>query len=194
MFILYAIVLGVIVGLVAGGRADGLAALRFRWAWLFVAGLAAQLVLFSAPVTARIGDLGVPLYVASTVLVAAAVVANLHVRGMALVALGAACNLVAILANGGYMPASEWALAATGRVVGSDYSNSSIVAHPALAFLTDIFALPRWLPLANVFSVGDVLIGAGVLVVIAAAMREAAQPAATAPEGSAAVRGGASPH
>lgn len=194
MFILYAIVLGVIVGLLAGGRADGLAALRFRWAWLFVAGLAVQLVLFSAPVAARVGDLGVPIYVASTALVAAAVVANLRVRGMALVVLGAACNLAAILANSGYMPASESALAASGRVAASDYSNSSIAAHPALGFLTDIFALPRWLPLANVFSVGDVLIGAGVLVVIAAAMRETAQPAAAVSGGSAAAHGGASSH
>ena len=33
---------------------------------------------------------------------------------------------------------------------------------PRLAPLTDIFAMPRWLPFANVFSVGDVLIGVGV--------------------------------
>ena len=37
--------------------------------------------------------------------------------------------------------------------------------------LTDIFALPTWVPFANVFSVGDVLIAAGVVVVIVAAMR-----------------------
>ena len=32
-------------------------------------------------------------------------------------------------------------------------------------------ALPSWLPFANVFSVGDVLIGIGVAVTIALAMR-----------------------
>jgi len=37
--------------------------------------------------------------------------------------------------------------------------------------LTDIFALPRWMPLANIFSIGDVLIGIGVAIAIAAAMR-----------------------
>ncbi len=44
---------------------------------------------------------------------------------------------------------------------------------PALRPLTDIFALPTWLPAANVFSVGDVLIGVGVAVVIALGMRGA---------------------
>ena len=32
---------------------------------------------------------------------------------------------------------------------------------PRCGSLTDVFALPRWLPFANMFSVGDVLIGAG---------------------------------
>ena len=34
-----------------------------------------------------------------------------------------------------------------------------------------MFALPAWLPFANVFSVGDVLIGIGVAATIALAMR-----------------------
>jgi multisubunit Na+/H+ antiporter MnhE subunit len=45
------------------------------------------------------------------------------------------------------------------------------VAEPALAPLTDLFAMPAWLPWSNVFSIGDLLIGAGVAVAIAAAMR-----------------------
>ena len=40
--------------------------------------------------------------------------------------------------------------------------------------LTDIFALPAWLPLHNVFSIGDVLIGVGVAVVIVVGMRRGA--------------------
>jgi hypothetical protein len=45
------------------------------------------------------------------------------------------------------------------------------VADPALEPLTDIFALPAWLPFSNIFSIGDVLITAGVAWVIVAAMR-----------------------
>ena len=62
------------------------------------------------------------------------------------------------------------ALATTGQMIDGP-TNSVLVARPALEPLTDIFALPAWLPLSNVFSVGDVLIGIGVAVAIAAAMR-----------------------
>ena len=74
----------------------------------------------------------------------------------AVVALGAASNFVAIMANGGYMPAALDALQAHGKVTSTVYSNSVVAQNPALAPLTDIFALPAWLPFANVFSVGDV--------------------------------------
>ena len=47
--------------------------------------------------------------------------------GMPLVALGAACNLAAILANGGYMPASPGALAALGKAAPTIYSNSAVL-------------------------------------------------------------------
>ena len=50
-----------------------------------------------------------------------------------------------------------------------------MMADPALRPLTDIFALPTWIPFANVFSVGDVLIGVGVAIVIAVGMRGAYQ-------------------
>jgi hypothetical protein len=55
--------------------------------------------------------------------------------------------------------------------VGEAYSNSVAAADPALAGLTDVYALPRWLPFANVFSIGDALIGAGIALAIVAAMR-----------------------
>ena len=48
-----------------------------------------------------------------------------------------------------------------GETVGEGYSNSVVLADPALRPLTDIFATPAWLPLSNVFSIGDVLISVG---------------------------------
>ena len=171
MFILYALILGLTVGLVSGGHLSGLSRLTFKWAWVFVAGLATQIALFSDPVTERIGALGVPIYVLSTALVLTAVLANRAMPGMLVVALGAASNLTAIVANGGYMPASAEALAALGKVPKTVYSNSALLPDPALGPLTDIFALPRWLPWANIFSIGDLLIGLGVILVIVVAMR-----------------------
>jgi hypothetical protein len=173
MFVIYALPFGLLLGLVLGGRLSGLASLNFRWAWLAIAGFATQVVLFSGPVSERIGDAGPLVYVGSTAMVLASVVANIRIPGMALVALGAAFNLAAIVANGGYMPASPAAAAAIGRDPITGYSNSVVMSSPALEILTDIIPLPPWLPFANIISIGDMLIGAGIAVVIAVAMRSA---------------------
>jgi hypothetical protein len=171
MFLLYAIVVGLVVGLLAGGRLSGLASLEFRWAPLAILGLAMQIALFSGPVSDRVGDLGPWVYVGSTMLVLVVVLRNIRITGLPIVAVGAASNLVAIVANGGYMPTSPEAAGMAGREAATTYSNSSIMDGAVLAPLTDIFALPAWLPFHNVFSVGDVLIAVGVAVAIVAAMR-----------------------
>lgn len=171
MFVIYALPIGLLAGFALGGRPSGLAALNFRWALLAVAGFATQVVLFAGPVSDRIGDAGPPIYIASTAMVLAAVVANLRIPGMILVALGAAANLAAILANGGYMPMSPAAAAAMGREPIVGYSNSAVITSPALEPLTDVIVLPAWLPFTNIISIGDLLIGAGIAVVIALAMR-----------------------
>jgi len=171
MFILYAILIGLLAGFATRGRLSGLATIQLRWSWVILCGLLVQVVLFSEPVSARIGGLGPPIYVASTAVVIGAVLANRAVTGMLIVALGAVSNLAAIVANGGYMPADPAAVSALGAAHPTAYSNSAIVADPVLAPLTDIFVLPTWVPFANVFSIGDVLIGLGVVVVIVTAMR-----------------------
>jgi len=174
MFILYAVVIGLAAGLLAGGRIAAIGDIRFRWGPLMVVGFLAQVALFSDAVAAQVGALGPLLYVGSTLLVVAAVVRNVTIPGMAVVALGAAGNLAAILANGGFMPASPAAMAALGKAAPIVYSNSAVLYQPALAPLTDIFALPAWLPFHNIFSVGDVAIATGVVLVIAVAMRRGA--------------------
>ncbi len=171
MFILYAVLIGLVLGFVLGGRLSGLATVDFHWPWLAIGGFVVQLVLFAEPVRSIVGDLGPPLYVASTGAVLVAVIRNIRIPGMALVAVGAGANLAAIVANGGFMPASEAAFAALGGGLNAGYTNSSIVANPALEPLTDVYSLPTWLPFANVFSVGDVLIAIGVAIVIVSAMR-----------------------
>ena len=83
--------------------------------------------------------------------------------------------MAAIIANGGYMPASHARRGGRpdGIVV---YSNTRVVASPALELLTDVIALPAWLPFTNIVSIGDLLIGAGIAIVIASAMRAARRP------------------
>jgi hypothetical protein len=172
VFILYAIVLGVAVGFLAGGRLEGLASLGLRWAPLAIAGLVVQLLAFG-PLAGSVGAAGVPLYVGSTIAVLVAVARNIRLPGLAFVVLGAVSNLVAIFANGGIMPADPGAVAVAGLASHPGFSNSAVVASPALRPLTDIFALPAGVPFANVFSVGDVLIGVGIVVAIVAGMRRA---------------------
>ena len=180
MFILYGVLIGLVLGFLAGGRTAGLATLRIDYGWLMIAGLVVQIVLFSPFGAARVGDLGPPIYVGSTLVVAGAILANLRIPGMALVGLGAISNLAAIIANGGYMPADPRAMAALGVSAPTTYSNSAVVADPALWPLTDIFAMPVWMPWSNVFSIGDVMIVVGVVIVIAAAMRRPVEPEAAA--------------
>lgn len=177
MFILYGVVAGLAVGLLAGGRIERLADLRIRWAWLAIAALAAQVVLFLPSVGDALGPVAPWVYAGSSAAIFAVILANMRVPGLALVAAGAACNLAAIIANGGYMPVSAGALASLGWDEPPGYSNSAAVADPALAPLTDLFAMPPWLPFANVFSLGDVLIAVGIAATIALAMRRARREA-----------------
>jgi hypothetical protein len=175
MLLLYAIAIGLVCGLALGGRPGHLGRVHIRWAPVALAGLLFQAALFSPPIASRVGDAGPALYVASTVLVLAALLRNLPIPGFAVIAVGAVLNLTAIVANGGRMPASPEAFTAlTGQpaVPTTDFSNSVITAHDTqLAFLGDIFVLPRPIPLANVFSIGDVVIALGAAVFFVVAMR-----------------------
>ena len=72
------------------------------------------------------------------------------------------CNLVAILANGGHMPALPSALADAGLTYDGVRNNSVRDASPSLPWLVDRWAAPGWVPWGTVFSVGDVLIAVGV--------------------------------
>jgi hypothetical protein len=171
VFMLWAIPIGLIVGRLLGGRVERLSALHFRWGALAVAGLLVQAVLFTPAGGALAGGLVPLLYVASTAAVLVAVLANLRIPGMALVVLGSVSNLAAVVANGGSMPADPAALALAGFSGPGENTNSVVVAQPALQPLTDIYAVPAWVPFANVFSVGDVLIAIGIVIAIVAAMR-----------------------
>jgi hypothetical protein len=180
MLMLYAIAAGLVIGRLAGGRLDGLATVRFR-AWpVALGGLLFQLVLFSGPVESRIGDLGPILYVASSGVVFAVLLVNLRQPGFPLLALGAGANLLAIVANGGYMPSSPEAWAALTGVPAlptDDYSNSALMsAKTHFPALGDIFVFPRPLPMANVFSIGDVLIAVGAAWFLVSRMRLPSRP------------------
>lgn len=175
MLLLYAIVAGLIAGRLSGGRLRNLEHLRFAWWPLAVGGLAVQVVLFARPVAERVGSEGPLIYVLSTLAVMAALLRNLSSPGLVVIAVGASLNLIAVLANGGAMPSAPeaWlALNGVAELPVTHFSNSVLIGPDTLVpFLGDIFVLPRPLPLANVFSIGDAFIAIGAVLYLATAMR-----------------------
>jgi uncharacterized protein DUF5317 len=142
----------------ARGRLGALADLRFRAGGLAIAAILAQVVIISIlPDGAR--ALHHVVHLGSYALLAVFLWLNRGVPYLWLAALGGGLNLIAIVANGGVMPADPDALAAAGLAAqAGHFANSTAVAHPHLAFLGDVFAVPGSLPVANVFSVGDVVL------------------------------------
>jgi hypothetical protein len=178
MILLYAVLIGLVLGLLSGGRLAPLGAARIRFWPVALAGLLFQVALFSSPLAAAVGVFGPSLYVASTAVVLAALIVNLRQPGFALIILGSFLNLAVIMLNGGQMPASPEALTVltgTPALPTTDFSNSMVAAAGTpLWFLGDIFVLPRPFPFANVFSIGDVLIGLGGAIFIVRTMHQAA--------------------
>jgi len=191
VFILYAVVAGLVIGVVSGGSVARLGELRFAWAPVIVLGMAAQVLLFSTPIGDALGPVAPAAYVASNLAVLAAVWRNLAIPGLPLVLLGGASNLIAIVVNGGFMPVSADALVAIGRAPREGYTNNRLADGVVLAPLTDLFAMPAWLPMANIFSIGDVLIAVGAAIAVVAAMH--GRGPRTSPTPSVDL-GGASPH
>ena len=112
------------------------------------------------------------------VVAAAFVVVNRHVAGLWLLALGGAANGVTIALNHGTLPADPHALEVAGISSRGRFVNSGVLEHPVLGWLGDVFAVPQGVPLANVFSAGDVLVVAGAVWLLLAASRTPARSTA----------------
>ena len=141
-----------------------LATVRLRHVWLVWLALAGQVVLISLLPTQSRGT-SAAAHVLTYALAGLFAVANHRVPGAIVVGIGGASNLAAITANGGVMPASADALARSGwHAAPGHFANSAAVDHPRLGWLGDIFATPSWLPVHSVFSVGDLIIVAGIAV------------------------------
>lgn len=154
------------------GDLTKLADLRFRAPWLVPAALASQVLIINV-VPDGPAQFHRVVHLASYALLAGFLGCNLRqVPHLWIIAVGGACNLVAIAANGGVMPARPEALAAAGIVQApGEFINSTAVSDPVLWWLGDVFAIPSWVPLANVFSVGDVVLVVGVALCVHATCR-----------------------
>jgi hypothetical protein len=171
MVLLYSLPVGLVLGLLLGGTLGSLRNLRVRPLWIYVAITLQVLAFPSGLLPFTTGDaVARVLWLVSFGFLGLGAYANRHLAGVPAIALGMLLNVVAVCANGGHMPVRPEALAAISR----DYNvhnNSISLAHPHLAWLVDRWAVPEWLPLGNVFSVGDVVIALGGILLIVAAMR-----------------------
>ena len=148
----------------AGGRLSRLADIRPRAVWAVL--LAAAIQVGITQIAGGSHALHAALHVLSYVLDAYFVFANRRLAGVPLVALGAALNVLAILANGGVMPASAAALRISGVASRPGFDNSAVLAHPHLPFLGDVIPVPGPWPIGNVLSVGDLIIFVGAFIVL----------------------------
>jgi hypothetical protein len=146
-----------------GGRLTALADIELRHTWLALAGIGLQVLIISVVDDAPAGfHEGV--HMASYALLGAFAWLNRRIPGVPVIVLGGLLNVIAIVANGGVMPADP---DLARHAVGEDgFVNSGAVEDPKLLFLGDVLATPDWLPLYNVYSVGDVVIVLGVLVLL----------------------------
>jgi hypothetical protein len=153
--------LAVVSPLVALRWPAGLLLHRMTWPMLIWAALLLQIVVVEVALPPGFAPL---LHVLTYAAAFAFLWLNRRVRGALIIGAGAALNGVTIALNGGTLPASRGAVAAAGLDSEAAFANSAVVDNPVLPWLGDVFAWPTPLPLANTFSVGDVLIVVGVWV------------------------------
>jgi hypothetical protein len=173
--LLYAgtIVAALLVVAVTKGSFRRLAHIELRWLWLLLSALAIQILLGLVTFPeARIDDLGFGLLVVSYVMVLAFCVVNHRTSGFVVVTIGVALNALVIVLNHG-MPARDFVEARHGRAVRVPVERT--VKHrpeaddDLLPFLSDVIALPGGSD--DRFSVGDVVIALGIIVVCFEASR-----------------------
>jgi len=176
----FIIPIGLLIGFLSGGRLSGLGKLRLRWLPLVFIALVIQLLIFPLFTSTAVLTFGeAPLHILSYVLLAVWIAVNIRVTPIVLLSIGAICNFSALIANGGFMPASITALQRAGfhdlaeRVLQEGVHANLICMSSStrLNFLGDILYLPEWIPFSAAFSIGDLLIMLALIWLIVKGMR-----------------------
>jgi len=180
MILALAVVVGLVVSLVRyrGCALERIAAISLRCTWLVLLALVMQWPLLRAPAGLR-QHIGVQqvLFWASHLLLLAFVGLNWRSTAVRIVGLGVLCNLIAILSNGGLMPITPETLVqinpgsslahwTAGAHYG--YSKDIILSRQGTVLwpLSDILVLPPPFPLPTAFSLGDLIIAFGIVVLL----------------------------
>jgi hypothetical protein len=180
--------LAVILGLIASAvrhrskTASQIASIPLHAPWLALVALALQVPLLRAPFSPTQQVMAAKaLFLLSHLLLLIFVWLNRRLVGIQIVGLGVLCNLIVILANGGFMPITPQTLVRINPgstldqwTVGFHYGGSKDVIlaqqDTTLWVLSDTLVLPPPFPWPAAFSVGDLLIAVGIIVLLQGTM------------------------
>jgi hypothetical protein len=153
--------------------------IELKISWLVFVAVIPQFILFQIPAIARyIPEAWIPIIlVISQALLVGFAAANVTKPGFGVLGFGSLANFLAIVFNGGWMPISPetvrrilpalpYDFDLVGRRLGQSkdwiFSNSDI----HLPWLSDRFTLPGWISYKLAFSVGDVMIAIGAILLL----------------------------
>ena len=165
IFFVATIALALVVVVATKGSFGRLGSLHFRMLWLLFVGLAIQIVLEVVEFPKdRIDDVGIGILLLSYVAILGFCVVNRKVKGMTLIGVGVALNVLVIALNQG-MPTKDDVRQRNGREVHVPIEQT--VKHrpeeddDLLGFLGDVITAPG---LSNQqFSIGDIVMGLGIV-------------------------------
>ena len=165
IFFVATIALAIIVIVATKGSFERLGRLHFRMVWLLFLGLAIQIVLELVDFPKdRIEDVGFAILLVSYVAILGFCLLNRSVRGMTIIAIGVALNVLVIALNQG-MPTKDEVHERNGREVHVPIEQT--VKHrpeqddDLLGFLGDVITAPGF-PNQQ-FSIGDIVMGLGIV-------------------------------
>ena len=166
MLFVVAIVLGLVFGLLTGGRLENVARLRFRWPWLLVAAVLIREVILLTPLGSYDGARFV--YVAALIVILTWTILHWpRARGVWLVSAGIVLNLLVIVVNGERMPVAP-------DLAGSLLTRGPLGQYTVMGAATHLNLLGDWVafyPVREAYSPGDVLIAIGLAIVVFSAAR-----------------------
>ena len=165
IFFVATIVLAIVVVVATRGSFERLGQLHLRMLWLLFLGLAVQIVLEVVDFPKdRIEDVGYAILLLSYAAILGFCVVNRRVRGMTIIAIGVALNVLVIALNQG-MPTKDDVRERNGREVHVPIEQT--VKHrpqeddDRLVFFGDVITVPGF-PNQQ-FSIGDIVMGLGII-------------------------------
>src|SRR5438445_11486681 len=172
------LILALLAGLLRRGRLAALSQHGWRLPALPCLGLGLQIVAFlpneSASLVAR--TFTSTLHLVSYLVLLAFIWANRRTAWIWMIGLGLAANAIAISVNGGFMPVAPSALEGMGtsEVAATGVYNNSVLmtGETRMTMPSDVLPTPDWFPPRCAFSMGDILVAAGAVVLVQRLMRD----------------------